>query len=132
MGCDVQIHNLESVKIEEDTTNLEEPLESISVEEEMEINPEYYNEIEQPAAYLEVEETKYREFSEPIFDANAFKGDSSRSNQAIQALTPPPKFQDIVQNCPQNIVSTFEQQLHGKLVGVWPIRTAFLLKNLKH
>ncbi|MDR2769065.1 MAG: hypothetical protein LBB19_00695 [Puniceicoccales bacterium] len=53
------------------------------------------------------------------------------SNKATTILTPPPNFQDIRDALSKNVQNQFSELLHGKIVGIWPIRSNYFIKN-KH
>jgi hypothetical protein len=66
---------------------------------------------------------------EPVCNVDDFP--TSVPNKATTILTPPPNFQDVRDAFPKNVQDQFSELLHGKIVGIWPIRSNYFIKN-KH
>ncbi|MDR1254998.1 MAG: hypothetical protein LBJ78_03170 [Puniceicoccales bacterium] len=66
---------------------------------------------------------------EPVCNLDDFP--TSVPNKATTILTPPPNFKDVRDALPKNVQNQFSELLHGKIVGIWPIRSNYFIKN-KH
>ncbi|MDR2396570.1 MAG: hypothetical protein LBD69_01805 [Puniceicoccales bacterium] len=66
---------------------------------------------------------------EPVYNLDDFP--KSAPSKANAILTPPPNFQDAFDTLPKDVPNQFSELLHGKIVGIWPIRSNYFIKN-KH
>jgi hypothetical protein len=66
---------------------------------------------------------------EPVCNLDDFP--TSAPHKATTILTPPPNFRDVRDALPKNVQNQFSELLHGKIVGIWPIRSNYFIKN-KH
>jgi hypothetical protein len=64
---------------------------------------------------------------EPVCNLDEFP--TSAANKATTILTLPPNFQDVRDALPKNVQNQFSELLHGKIVGIWPIRSNYFIKN---
>ena len=63
---------------------------------------------------------------EPIYPLDTF---SSCEPVATKRSNPPPDFQSALKQLPPDLQSSFEQILHAKIIGIWPIRPDSLKKS---
>lgn len=62
---------------------------------------------------------------EPVYDLNNF-GHETIKVDAI--LTPPPQFEEAINNISEDLLVAFKDILHGEITGIWPIKSQELLK----
>ena len=63
---------------------------------------------------------------ESVYDIDSFEQSTPKNKKH---LAPPPDFQKALQTLPESLRKDFKEILHGDIIGIWPIKTNFVLKT---
>lgn len=71
--------------------------------------------------------------NEMVYETDVFINDSIKKpkKEKNASTPPPPSFKEALESLPEEIHHHFSKVLHGKLTGVWPVKSRYFLKN-KH
>ena len=71
--------------------------------------------------------TPFASDQEPIYNLDNFN--KGKKETSTVNLLPPPRFQDAITTIQPKTSACFSEILHGKLIGIWPIKSSNLLKG---